>query len=1306
MQAVVTEYLVRHADLIFNDKLPTNYPITTTVLSHKASCEAGRPKSLAISSPIRLMSLEEAQDRAKQDDRKYIEVGGGPASLPPKYHTVIDLPSRRSALKNKRSPIGWRQFFSRNRSFSKATSRKITNPIEITVVTKNMPMAGPQGMQSNWVGRLRPVKSVESLVSSPMFTATASNDHGAAAGNHFNHESVLEDADVSLSKSSPATPVLTDVDVMFHAAPHQVLNESSRAMIQNPKTHNRSISHDSYFEFGEFRNSNRVYIDETLEEETLSQSSKLSLEISSGGESPTRKNVYAKDSTKGKSGCQGSGGGIMMSPVTPPPSVASLVVPTATIMSESVTSTSSDDVANSDEYKSPLLPSKWRDSEVQTSQTKLYDVGVSTQEDMDQCANNTVITATAIVSSSTITSLASSGQQTTTSGSGVTRDGSEQSLISRSSSGEPMYELDRNSSVDESSVDSTPCEPFATTNIIYSPLVDDLSSPASSGEHFRFEIGGGADPFRVPTNESDANAGVALAPSVTSSTNKGSSLYISPLYEEGVITVESLSSAVSAGTEATDVSLSGSVSPRAKNPYENVSVINTHNKQQPNLQVFLCSSASSQSLDATAKQPTSMKLSPVIGHIYENHRLYENQPPPVPAIRKSKSEGAVTAALSVISTLPQKQTTTTPPSSTIPPPPPAPFVVTNVHVAAEPVYEKEHYENVSEIEFKSADEEMTSPHLNPHESNIYEDIDDDDDDDLHTGNKYETVEFENGAMISKQPVVESDDEYEKVQESPVIIHHHYAEIEERMDTTSASPDPVLDLGQQPGSTTPTATVLIGSPGKADEEIQEAGVGASGNASSLLTATIVKSEESSPSHSHTEDMVTYLEVQTPHLNLRNNSLEDQEEISQQSSGGSGAKLQNTSSSDTNTPPGDEGEIRHIDSPLNSPVAATSSAVNNPLYGLQSNNEAEVEEAKYLDVHSDGEDMSVNESLSISISIDDANMPNKVKQNGSKDSHETMTMNGITGGGLRLVSRCNSAPLAVSVHEFTVALERGGDNDGHSSLEGRMNGVEGNGLEPGSLAIRSHSHGIGKPANDEIEKRYGEKILLCKRLSEPSLLFSNNNNVNNNMNCAAAMSSQKTDSDIDCSNNFSGRGPGGNPAAWKIADAKRLANRKQSVRELLSKFESRDSPTNSTSPVQSPQNNNYPSGGGMLPPTGLSSGKSEMSSSNNNINSVGGGRSSSNNNINQSASTNNASNGRFQHHRFSTGDILMSQSVSAVENLSSIPASSTGNHVSGTFCIVRSDTFPELSRDDSASKENALYGTVSDRIDDDQGYSPLI
>lgn len=60
-----------------------------------ASPKRCRPKSLAISTPTKLITLEEARNKhmlSKGDDCKYIEVGGGPNNLPKKYHTVIDLP--------------------------------------------------------------------------------------------------------------------------------------------------------------------------------------------------------------------------------------------------------------------------------------------------------------------------------------------------------------------------------------------------------------------------------------------------------------------------------------------------------------------------------------------------------------------------------------------------------------------------------------------------------------------------------------------------------------------------------------------------------------------------------------------------------------------------------------------------------------------------------------------------------------------------------------------------------------------------------------------------------------------------------------------------------------------------------------------------------------------------------------------------------------------------------------------------------------------------------------------------------------
>jgi hypothetical protein len=60
-----------------------------------ASARRVRPKSLAISTPTKLLSLEEARERALSSGlhmQKYIEVGGGPSNLPEKYHTIIELP--------------------------------------------------------------------------------------------------------------------------------------------------------------------------------------------------------------------------------------------------------------------------------------------------------------------------------------------------------------------------------------------------------------------------------------------------------------------------------------------------------------------------------------------------------------------------------------------------------------------------------------------------------------------------------------------------------------------------------------------------------------------------------------------------------------------------------------------------------------------------------------------------------------------------------------------------------------------------------------------------------------------------------------------------------------------------------------------------------------------------------------------------------------------------------------------------------------------------------------------------------------
>ena len=117
----MTEYLIRYCELIFNssvdssDKLMSeslgNVGLAATTKGHTLPAQM-RPKSLAISTPTKLLSLEEARSKhggnpqlpsagglnssnplPVQASQKFIEVGGGPEKVPTKYHTVIDLPS-------------------------------------------------------------------------------------------------------------------------------------------------------------------------------------------------------------------------------------------------------------------------------------------------------------------------------------------------------------------------------------------------------------------------------------------------------------------------------------------------------------------------------------------------------------------------------------------------------------------------------------------------------------------------------------------------------------------------------------------------------------------------------------------------------------------------------------------------------------------------------------------------------------------------------------------------------------------------------------------------------------------------------------------------------------------------------------------------------------------------------------------------------------------------------------------------------------------------------------------------------------
>ncbi|XP_053958607.1 GTPase-activating protein CdGAPr isoform X1 [Anastrepha ludens] len=155
VQAVVTEYLIRNCHNIFDAFDDMNVrlsyiatagatPANETRLDSLTDCESllveqrehdqsltymERPKSLSTGGP-KLISLEEAQERHSRIDGldmktsmpinmvasnaanigSYIEVGGGPSSLPDKYHTVLSVPRSWQ----KRKTHSWKSLFTRN----------------------------------------------------------------------------------------------------------------------------------------------------------------------------------------------------------------------------------------------------------------------------------------------------------------------------------------------------------------------------------------------------------------------------------------------------------------------------------------------------------------------------------------------------------------------------------------------------------------------------------------------------------------------------------------------------------------------------------------------------------------------------------------------------------------------------------------------------------------------------------------------------------------------------------------------------------------------------------------------------------------------------------------------------------------------------------------------------------------------------------------------------------------------------------------------------------------------------------------
>lgn len=147
VQAVVTEYLITNCGLIFDadddfdrcyESLQYDSSLTDTESLQIEQREhhdlyIERPKSLSVGGP-KLISLEEAQTRHNRLEfvdvskshpintpggcSSYIEVGGGPSSLPDKYHTVLPVPRSWQ----KRKTHSWKSLFSRNNAPASSSS--------------------------------------------------------------------------------------------------------------------------------------------------------------------------------------------------------------------------------------------------------------------------------------------------------------------------------------------------------------------------------------------------------------------------------------------------------------------------------------------------------------------------------------------------------------------------------------------------------------------------------------------------------------------------------------------------------------------------------------------------------------------------------------------------------------------------------------------------------------------------------------------------------------------------------------------------------------------------------------------------------------------------------------------------------------------------------------------------------------------------------------------------------------------------------------------------------------------------------
>ncbi|XP_072378519.1 uncharacterized protein CdGAPr isoform X1 [Diabrotica undecimpunctata] len=248
VQAVVTEFLICYADLIFCDHLPNfDQPTLTNENLLSKKC---RPNSLAISTPTKLITLEEARNKHlpnKAEECNYIEVGGGPKNLPKKYHTVIELPSgARKRGHTKRSPLGWRMFFSKSRNQTQGNmskNRKASTPV--TINEKFVTESDLTEMKR----KLRSVKSAESLTSGHSEPASCEDVLGPLHSLHkppghnrsVSHDSYFDTLQNSQNNSEGSLLDLSEIQLNFELEESEMrIFSEDESLVSSPRVHRES----------------------------------------------------------------------------------------------------------------------------------------------------------------------------------------------------------------------------------------------------------------------------------------------------------------------------------------------------------------------------------------------------------------------------------------------------------------------------------------------------------------------------------------------------------------------------------------------------------------------------------------------------------------------------------------------------------------------------------------------------------------------------------------------------------------------------------------------------------------------------------------------------------------------------------------------------------------------------------------------------------------------------------------------------------------------------------------------------------